>query len=192
MRLELPELPSVLAKRRARIPEWMAAASGGNVAAQVALGWEYARGDVVELDLTTALGWFDRAAASGDEEALVNRARFLQLRHVPDGNRQLRKFAASGNWKAQFFLAQTFQFQHGRRNQLKAIAWFKRSASNGNLLAGLMKYVQLTRVARWPAKISFIAGTVVSIGRLIFQLSRREVLLEKYEPLMFKLKSRQN
>lgn len=42
------------AARRARIPEWMAAAASDDVAAQVRLAWEYARGDVIDQDVATA------------------------------------------------------------------------------------------------------------------------------------------
>ena len=100
MRLELPHLAEDRAKRRAKMPEWIAAASSGSVDAQLALAWEYARGDAVDADFAAAGIWFDRAAASGDDEALVHRARFLQLRGVPEGVRELRKLAAKGNWKA--------------------------------------------------------------------------------------------
>ena len=105
MRLELPHLAEDRAKRRAKMPEWIAAASSGRVDAQLALASEYARGDAVDADFAVAGIWFDRAAASGDDEALVHRARFLQLRGVPEGVRELRKLAAKGNWKAQFWFA---------------------------------------------------------------------------------------
>src|ERR1700733_6693082 len=105
MRFELPGYAEDRAKRRDSIPEWTTAASSGNVEAQLALAWEYARGEVVASDITTAWHWFDRAAASGQEEALLQRARFLQLRGVPLGVRDLRELSAKSNWKAQFWLA---------------------------------------------------------------------------------------
>jgi TPR repeat protein len=77
------------ANRRARIPECIAAASSGNIGAQLTLAWEHARGDV-DQNIITAWDWFNRAAASGQEEALAHRACFLQLRHVPEGIRELR------------------------------------------------------------------------------------------------------
>jgi TPR repeat protein len=91
MRMEFPGF----AERRARIPELMAAAESDNVDAQVTLAWEYARGDVVDPDIAAAWNWFERAAASGQDDALVNRARFLQLRRVPEGVCELRKLAFS-------------------------------------------------------------------------------------------------
>jgi TPR repeat protein len=132
MRFELPGYAENRAKRRASFPEWTTAASSGNVEAQLALAWEYARGDVVLPDITTAWHWFDQAAASGQEEALLQRARFLQLRGVPQGVRDLRKLSTNGNWKAQFWLATYYQAQIGRLNQLRAVVWYDRSLSNGN------------------------------------------------------------
>jgi TPR repeat protein len=89
MRLEFPSFAKDHAERKTKIFQWMAAASAGDVDAQLALAWEYARGDIVECDLVAASNLFDRAAESGQEEARVNRARFLQLRRVPEGFREL-------------------------------------------------------------------------------------------------------
>jgi TPR repeat protein len=95
------------AERLAKIPGWATAAASGDVGAQLTLAWEYARGDVVDYDIRTAWDWFERAAASGHEEARVHRARFLQLRGVPEGIRELRALAKTGNWKAQFWMRGT-------------------------------------------------------------------------------------
>ena len=145
MRFELPGFAEDRAERRARLPEWMAAAAAGDVDAQLALAWEYARGEVVDLDIPTAWNWFERAASSGQEEALVNRARFLQLRRVPAGLSELRTLAISGNWKAQFWLARHYQSQAGRLNQLRAVVWFDRSFNSGNRAAKVAKLAQLKK-----------------------------------------------
>jgi TPR repeat protein len=190
MRFELPGYAEDRAKRRGRIPEWMAAASSGNVEAQLALAWEYARGDVVELDTTTAWNWFDRAAASGQEDALVHRARFLQLRGVPQGVRDLRKLAAEGNWKAQFWLASYYQSRTGRLNQLRAVVWYDRSFRNGNRAAKLAKLAQLARIADQPSKLVFAARAVVEAVSIFSQISQREEQIDLYETLLYRVKGR--
>jgi TPR repeat protein len=184
MRLELPYFAEDRAKRRAMIPEWIAAASSGRVDAQLALAWEYARGDAVDADFAAAGIWFERAAASGDDEALVHRARFLQLRGVPEGVRELRKLAVKGNWKAQFWFARYHQTRTGRISQLRAVVWYDRSFKNGNPAAKLAKLGQLTRVSPLPSKAIFA-------GRLMKEavsLLRQQPQMDIYEPLLFRLK----
>jgi TPR repeat protein len=103
MRFELPGYAEDRAKRRSQIPEWIAAAEAGSVDAQLALAWEYARGDVIQVDIANAWYWFERAAGSGQDVAVVNWARFLQLRGVPEGVRALHA---------------------DRLNQLRAVVWY--------------------------------------------------------------------
>jgi TPR repeat protein len=176
------------ATRRARIPEWMAAAASDDVAAQVSLAWEYARGDVIDQDVATAWHWFERAAASGQEEALVNRARFLQLRRVPEGVRELRQLAAKGNWKAQFWLARYYQSRAGRFNQLKAVVWLDRSQKSGNAAAKLAKLAQLRRIAPLKSKAIFAAKGIVEMVAMIWRMARQEQEIDLYEPLQYRLK----
>jgi TPR repeat protein len=188
MRYELPGYAEDRAKRGDSIPEWTTAASSGNVEAQLALAWKYARGDIVEPDITTAWHWFDRAAASGQEEALLQRARFLQLRSVPQGVRDLRKLSSKDNWKAQYWLATYYQAQTGRLNQLRAVVWYDRSFSNGNRTAKLAKFAQLTRIAKQPAKIAFAVRTVIATISIVSYLIRREDQIHLYETLQYRLK----
>jgi TPR repeat protein len=191
MRLELSIFAEDRARRRARIPELMADASSGNVDAQLTLAWEYARGDAVDLDIATAWSWFDRAAASGQEEALVHRARFLQLRGVPEGVRGLRKLAAKGNWKAQFWLARYHQSRTGRLSQLRAVVWYDRSfKSSCNPAAKLAKLGQLTRIARLPSKAVFAARGIIELVALIWRMTWQEKQIELCEPLLYQLKIR--
>jgi TPR repeat protein len=192
MRLELPGFAEDRAKRRAGISEQMAAASAGNIDAQLTLAWEYARGDVVERDIAAAWNLFDRAAASGREEALVNRARFLQLRHVPEGVRELRKLAAKSNWKAQFWLARDYQARAGRWSQLRAAVWFDRSAkSGGDSAARISKLAQLTKIAPLRSKAVFLSQAIVETIAMIWRMRHGEHL-ETYEALLYQLKSRNN
>jgi TPR repeat protein len=189
MRLELPSRAEDRAKRRNKIPEWMAAASSGDVNAQLALAWEYARGDAVDLDLVTAWNWFDRAASSGQEDGLLHRARFLQLRGVPEGVRELRKLAVKGNWKAQFWLALHHQSQTARLSQLRAVVWYGRSFKNGNRGGKLAKLAQLTRIAHQPFKAVFAARAFIEFFSTFWQIFRQEQEIELYETLLYRLKN---
>jgi TPR repeat protein len=186
MRFELPVTAEERAKRRAMMPEWTAAASAGRVDAQLALAWEYSRGDAIDQDIVEAWHWFERAAASGQDEALAHHARFLQLRGVPEGVRQLRDLAARKNWKAQFWLAQYYQSRRGRINQLRAVVWYDRSFKNGNRVANLGKLAQLTRIAHLPWKIAYAARAILEVARIIRQGGE----IETYEPLLYRLKSK--
>jgi TPR repeat protein len=186
MGFELSGIAKDRARRRAKVPEWTAAASAGNVDAQLALAWEYCRGEVVDPDVAAAWRWFERAVASGQDEALVSRARFLQLRGVPEGVRQLRKLAARRNWKAQFCLAQHYQSRPGRINQLRSVVWYDRSFKNGNVIANLGKLAQLTRIARLPWKIAHAARAIFAAARIM----RRGGEIDAYEPLLYQLKNK--
>lgn len=193
MRVELPGVAEDRAKRRAKIPVWIAAASSGDIDAQLTLAWEYARGDVVDRDIATAWNLFDRAAASGQEEALVHRARFLQLRDVPEGVRELRKLAAKGNWKAQFWLARYYQSRIGRLSQLRAAIWLDRSSkSGGDSAAKIAKFSQLTKIAPLRSKAVFLSKAVVEAIAMIWRLTWQGEQIVTYETLLYQLKSRKN
>jgi TPR repeat protein len=192
MQLEFQDSAELRAKRLASIPKLTADASEGDVEAQVALAWEYARGDVVALDIAAAWHWFDRAAASGQKGALTHRARFLQLRHVPEGTRTLRKLAAEGEWQAQFWLARHLQSQPGRVNHLRAVVWFDRSFKNGCPGGNVAKLRQLTRLAPLPAKPVLLARSIVATIAFVRLLARQEKQVELMKPLMYQLRSGKN
>jgi hypothetical protein len=177
------------AERITRLPALTAAAESDDVEAQVVLAWEYASGEIVYPDIATAWRWFERAAASGDENAIVQYARFLQLRRAPDGVRRLRKLAATGNWKAQFCLAQQYQGRPGRLNQLRAVIWFERSFQNGNPFGRAAKTAQLRRLVSTPIKLALYFVTafdlIIAIRRLL-----RDDSGQRYEQLAFRLHNR--
>ncbi|HEY0802232.1 MAG TPA: hypothetical protein VGD54_15450 [Steroidobacteraceae bacterium] len=189
MRFQLPDFTEDRAKRRAMLPEWMAAASAGSVDAQLALAWEYSRGDVVDQDIAAAWHWFERAAASGEAEALVHHARFLQLRGVPEGMRQLRHLAARNNWKAQFWLAQHYQFRVGRIDQMRAVVWYDRSFANGNPFANIAKFAQLVRVARQPWKSVYAAKVILAVVGTLKMIDT-DTDADTYLPLLYRIKAR--
>ncbi len=173
------------AERRSAISKLTTAAGLGDVNAQVALAWEYARGDVVAHDIRTAWNWFERAAGSGQDEARAHRARFLQLRRVPEGVRELRDLAQTGNWKAQFWLAQYYGWQPGRLSKIRAAVWYGRSSkASGNPFGELAKLGQLYRIARFPWKIRYaVQGFFTFVAAV-----RRPGLIEPYESLLYTLK----
>jgi TPR repeat protein len=192
MRSGLSDIVEDRANRRARIPECIAAASSGNIDAQLTLAWEYARGDVIDQNIVTAWDWFDRAAASGQEEALAHRARFLQLRHVPEGVRALRKLAAQGNWKSQFWLAQHYQASLGRFGQLRAAVWLDRSSkSGGGSAAKLAKLAQLIKIAPPWLKPVYLSKAIIEGITMVWRMRRGENM-ENYQCLLYELKRRSN
>jgi len=178
------------ATRRARVQDLMVAATDGNVDAQIALAWQYVQSDFLPLDLALAGNWFDRAAASGEEEAIVHRARFLQLRRVPQGNRELRRLAASGNAKAQFWLAQHYESRGHRVSALKAVVWYDRSSRNGNLIARMAKSVLLMRLAPLSSKPIFAAAALREMALAMRRLAPSEQRMDRYEALQYRLKPR--
>lgn len=178
------------AKRRSRVHDLMAAAAGGDVEAQIALAWQYVKGEFVPRSLAKAGTWLERAAASGEEEAIVERARFLQLRRVPQGSRELRSFAARGNWKAQFWLAQHYEARAHRISRLKAVVWYDRSSKNGNLLARVAKFVLLTRLAPLSSKPMFAAAALREKALALRRLTPGRRRAGRYEVLRYQLEQR--
>jgi len=189
MQLEIPGSAEDRVTRRADMPRLIAAASVGDVEAQLALAWEYARGDVLKLDMAEALHWFDTAAATGQRSARSHRARFLQLRHVPEGVRVLRKLAAEGDQQAQFWLAQYLQTMPDRVSQLRAVVWFERSYKNGNPSAKLAGLRQLATLAPQPLKPVFVVRAMVATIAFALQLLRQDRQKELMKPLFYKLNS---
>jgi TPR repeat protein len=190
MRLGLPGYTEDRAKRRAKVQELMVAAAADDVDAQLALAWQYIRGEFVPVDLAMAGNWFERAAASGEEEAIVQRARFLQLRRVPQGQRDLRRLAASGNWKAQFWLAQHYESRRHRVSRLKAVVWYDRSFTNGNLVARAAKFILLMRLAPLLSKPIFAMRALREMVLMIRRLYPNEQEIDRYESLQYRLKPR--
>jgi len=190
MRLGLAEYAEDRATRRSRVQKLMVSAEGGDVEAQVALAWQYVRGEFLPRNLAAASTWLERAAASGEEEAAVQRARFLQLRRVPQGNRELRSFAARGNWKAQFWLGQHYEARQHRISRLKAVVWYDRSSRNGNLLARTAKFVLLARLAPLSSKPIFAAAALREMALTLRRLTPTRHRAGRYEALQYRLEPR--
>jgi TPR repeat protein len=172
---------------RAKIPELTAAATAGDINAQLRLAWKYARGDIVDVDIVAAWRWFENAAASGRDDAITHYARFLQLRAVPQGIRLLRQQARKGDWQAQFFLAQHYQLKRGKLSQLRAVVWLHRSTLCGNLTGRFSKFAQLAKIARLPLKVIYIAKAALASISMFRALMLEPGIREQYEPLLFRL-----
>jgi TPR repeat protein len=190
MRLGLAGYSEDRATRRSKVEGSMVEAAGDDVHAQLALAWQYVWGEFVPVDLGAAGQWFERAAVSGHEEAVVQRARFLQLRRVPQGQRDLRRLAADGNWKAQFWLAQHYESRRHRVSRLKAVVWYDRSFANGNLVAGAAKFILLTRLAPLLSKPFFAAAALREMARMMRALTPNKQEIDGYEALQYRLKPR--
>lgn len=190
MRLGLSEYAEDRATRRSRVHNLLVAADRGDVEAQVALAWQYVHGEFLPRNLAAAGTWLERAAASGEEEAAVQRARFLQLRNVPQGNRELRSFAARGNWKAQFWLAQHYAARAHRISRLKAVVWYDRSSGNGNLLARTAKLMLLARLAPLRSKPIFAAAALREMALTLRRLTPTRRRADRYEALRYRLEPR--
>ncbi len=177
-----------IADRKAKLAEWTTRAESGDVGAQIKLAWELARGGATARDLGLAARWFDHAAASGDAEARAHRARFLQLRRVPEGIRELRDLARSGNWKAQFWLGQHYQSRASRLSKLRAAIWFGRSSKPTGVPYGdLAKLGILVRIARLPGKLLFAAQSAYLAARLIASSLHDEEGSKEDEVLIYTL-----
>jgi TPR repeat protein len=148
------------------------------------------RGEFLPRNLAAAGTWLERAAASGDEEAAVQRARFLQLRRVPQGSRELRNLAARGNWKAQFWLAQHYEARAHRISRLKAVVWYDRSFRNGNLLARTAKFALLARLAPLTSKPMFAAAALREKAMTLHRLTPSLRRAGRYEALRYRLEPR--
>lgn len=147
MQFDVPISAKERSDRLEQIPKLKELSANGDVAAQIKLAWELAEGKIIDADFGEADRLFRRAAASGDQTAKIDAARFLQLRRVPSGMRAIREFALKGDAKAQFWLAGHYQSRAGRINQLRAAAWFKRAAINGSIGARFSFLGQQIRLA---------------------------------------------
>lgn len=167
MRIDVPISVEERKERFASIPRLERLAELGDVKSQINLAWEYAEGQIIDADFGKAGRLFEQAAASESEEALLFNARFLQLRRVPKGMREIREFAKSGNFKAQFWMARYYQGYAGRISQLRAAVWFKRSHKNGSIGAKAGLLGQCFRLAPFYKKPILIAQVLILLFRIL-------------------------
>jgi TPR repeat protein len=189
LRLDIPLSAKERKERVAGIATLSAAADDGDVSSQVLLAWEYAQGIVIEADFGKAARLFDQAAASGNEDAQVNRARFLHLRSVPIGLTELRKFAQLGNLKAQFWLAVYYRSQHGILNQKRAAILYRRSRDQGFIGAGLGYIAVQTKLAPLHLKPILVTKALYQILKLVFT-NRPDAEIDADYALLNRLKKR--
>ena len=117
------------------------AADAGNAVAQLRLALLYDQGDGVAQSAKTALQWYLRAAAQGEPESQNQVASFYELGEGVEENwdlsARLRQASAMQGWmKGQAAYARAFQFGIGvPQSRPEAIAWFQKSAAQGNAQA---------------------------------------------------------
>ncbi len=176
MRIETYISKEERANRLANIPNLRKRADDGDVPAQIELAWELAEGRIIDADFVSAASYFERAAQSGDETAVLNQAVFLHLRRVPAGTRTIRAFAIRNNALAQFWLGRHYQRSWGHINQLRAAAWYKRSSTNGSIAGQFAFFGQQLRLAPLCVRPLLFAKAVV---RLVFLASRAGPQIER-------------
>ena len=190
MRIEVPIFTKEREQRLAQIPHLQDLAVAGDFKAQLQLAWELAEGRVIDADFGEAFRMFEKAAASSDENALLDFARFLHLRRVPDGLRTIRKFALKGNFRAQFWLAQHYQSRRGRINQLRSAVWFRRSQQNGSIGAGFALLGQQVRLASILIKPFIVIKAVIVLCRTMAFTKSDKIIEEEVNHLLTRLKRR--
>jgi TPR repeat protein len=171
MQIDFPLSAKERSDRLEQIPKLKELSADGDVAAQIKLAWELAEGKIIDADFGEADRLFRRAAASGDQIAKMDAARFLQLRRVPSGTRAIKEFALKGNTKAQFWLAGHYQQRAGRINRLRALAWLKRAAINGSTAAHFTFLGQQIRLAPIYLKPILVIKVIIQLCYSLFDSS---------------------
>jgi TPR repeat protein len=124
-----------------RVAHYTDRAKTGDVAAQIALGVIYAKGEGVAQDYAMAANWFRRAAEKGAVRAQYDLGVLYERgRGVPSDRAQAvawyRKAAEQGHPLAQYNLGVSFTKGEGvRRDPLEAAVWYHRAAAQGVVAA---------------------------------------------------------
>lgn len=187
MRIKLPVSAKEREERLAKIPLLKDLANTDDTKSLLELAWEYAEGEVIDADFLEASRLFDQAASLGSKEAILNRARFLHLRKVPEGLRTIRSFAVKGNAGAQFWLAIYHRSNPSRLSQLRSIIWYKRAHLNGNIGALIGMTGVHFSIAPFYAKPVWAAKSVFTMLKVLMTSSKK---IEDLYPLLREIKRR--
>ncbi len=125
-------------------------AAGGDAAAMGRLGWAYYRGTGVERDAFTALDWFTKGSAGGDNAAMHGIGVFFQERGNPADYhyavKSFSKLAMADYTPGMCSLAECLIAGTGCTVDLeKAFGWYERAASLGH--SGAMYQVGVAKQA---------------------------------------------
>jgi hypothetical protein len=115
------------------------AAEAGNAVAQLRLALMYDQGDGVPRSGTTAMRWYQRAAAQGEPESQVQLGIAYEAgdEGFPENwdlAAKLYEASARQGWrKGQFSFGRAYQFGMGvPQDRQQAIAWYQKAAANGD------------------------------------------------------------
>jgi TPR repeat protein len=188
LRIELPISAKEREERQTKIPLLKDLANTGDTKSQLELAWEYAEGRIIETDFLEASRLFDQAALSGSEEAVLNRARFLQLRKVPEGLRTIRSFAAKGDPRAQFWLAIYYRSHPGKLSQLRSAVWYNRAHLNGSIAALLGLAGVRISIAPFYAKPLWAVRAIFTMLKVLMTSDNK--IVDQVAPLLHEIKRR--
>lgn len=124
------------------MPECLAAANDGDVAAASHLGRLYARGLGTAKDESKAYPWYRKAAEGGDRDAQFELASALRdgrgtRRDEQDAARWFQKSAEAGHADAQLAFAEALERGKGiQRDERSAREWYAKSLAQGGSIAG--------------------------------------------------------
>ncbi len=113
------------------------AASAGAVNAQFKLGLKYAKGECGVKNPQKAAEWYEKAAAQGDNRALVNLGYMYIFGDIgkdePKAFKLFSKAASSGDSKGMAALGQMYEAGEGvPQDWEKAVEWYAKAASKGD------------------------------------------------------------
>lgn len=126
----------------AAMPECLAAANDGDVAAASHLGRLYARGLGTAKDESKAYPWYRKAAEGGDRDAQFELASALRdgrgtRRDEKDAARWFQKAAEAGHAEAQLAFAEALEDGKGiKRDERSAREWYAKALAQGGSIAG--------------------------------------------------------
>jgi hypothetical protein len=116
----------------------LAAAQGGDSAAQLRLGTMYLNSTSVRRSASDAVFWLRKAAGAGNPDAIRELSGMYSGQRIPEADRQsvldvISSAAENGNAEAQNTLGWAFKWGQGfRQDDVEALAWFRRAADQGH------------------------------------------------------------
>lgn len=114
---------------------YMKMASKSNIYAQIDLGYQYAHGDIVDIDYKEAYHLYQQAAENMMRVKDISELRFInykKLRFNAANDTALKK-AVQGNVNAQLYMGCLYQYGFEvKRNKSKSINWYKMAKSLGS------------------------------------------------------------
>lgn len=122
------------AKNKQWIDYYLPLAESGDPKAQIAVGWEYARGKIFKKDVETAEKWFRAAQQKSDELAIFN---IMKLLYIENDNRLEAVFHEREHWKlgAIYMIYGRAKIRWG--DKTNGISMLRIAKAKGNLRAAI-------------------------------------------------------